>query len=139
MDWNENAATAFNFMNDWAKLNREEEDSNSKLLLPYNLLYAGDTIFPQGNLQNFPEREFVIDKTIVCKRFVFEASKIKLLKNMVNSNSHAVKNSTRVEVVTSLIYKCVVFALGLNYKTTSLRMAVDLRKRMLLRTQNYMT
>jgi shikimate O-hydroxycinnamoyltransferase len=124
------AATAFNFMNDWAKLNREEGDSNSKLLLPNNLLYAGDTIFPQGNLPKFPEREFVIDKTIVCKRFVFEASKIKLLKNMVNSDSSVVKNPTRVEVVTSLIYKCVVSALGLNYKTTSLRMAVDLRKRM---------
>ncbi|WJX52982.1 shikimate O-hydroxycinnamoyltransferase [Trifolium repens] len=55
MDWNENVATAFNFMNDWAKLNREEGDSNSKLSLPYNLLYAGDIIFPQGDLPNFPE------------------------------------------------------------------------------------
>jgi shikimate O-hydroxycinnamoyltransferase len=124
------AATAFNFMNDWAKLNREKGDSNSKLFLHYNLLYAGDTIFSQGNLPKFPEREFVIDKTIVCKRFVFEASKIKLLKNMVNSDSSVVKNPTRVEVVTSLIYKCVVSSLGLNYKTTSLRMALDLRKRM---------
>ncbi|KAK2384069.1 stemmadenine O-acetyltransferase [Trifolium repens] len=124
------AATAFNFMNDWAKLNREKGDSNSKLFLHYNLLYAGDTIFSQGNLPKFPEREFVIDKTIVCKRFVFEASKIKLLKNMVNSDSSVVKNPTRVELVTSLIYKCVVSALGLNYKTTSLRMALDLRKRM---------
>jgi shikimate O-hydroxycinnamoyltransferase len=123
-------ATAFNFMNDWAKLNREEGDSNSKLSLPYNLLYAGDIIFPQGDLPNFPEGEFEIDKTIVCKRFVFEASKIKLLKNMVNYDFHVVENPTRVEVVTSLIYKCVVSTLGLNYKTTSLRMAVDLRKRM---------
>jgi shikimate O-hydroxycinnamoyltransferase len=123
-------ATAFNFMNDWAKLNREEGDSNSKLSLPYNLLYAGDIIFPQGDLPNFPEGEFEIDKTIVCKRFVFEASKIKLLKNMVNYDSGVVKNPTCVEVVTSLIYKCVVNSLGLNYKTTSLRMAVDLRKRM---------
>ncbi|WJX47048.1 shikimate O-hydroxycinnamoyltransferase [Trifolium repens] len=124
------AATAFNFMNDWAKLNREEGDSYSKLFLPYDLLYAGNTIFPQGNFPKFPEREFVIDKTIVCKRFVFEASKIQLLKNMVNYDSGVVKNPTCVEVVTSLIYKCVVNSLGLNYKTTSLRMAVDLRKRM---------
>jgi len=126
------AATAFNFMNDWAKLNSEGE-SNSKptLSLPYNLLYAGDTIFPQGSLPNFPECEFVIDKTIVSKRFVFEASKIKLLKTMmVNLDSHDVKNPTRVEVVTAMIYKCVVSSLELNFKTTSLRMAVDLRRRM---------
>lgn len=126
------AATAFSFMNDWAKLNSEgESNSKSTLSLPYNLLYAGDTIFPQGSLPNFPEREFVIDKTIVSKRFVFEASKIKLLKTMmVNPDSHEVKNPTRVEVVTAMIYKCVVSALELNFKTTSLRMAVDLRRRM---------
>jgi len=126
------AATAFSFMNDWAKLNSEgESNSKSTLSLPYNLLYAGDTIFPQGSLPNFPECEFVIDKTIVSKRFVFEASKIKLLKTMmVNPDSHEVKNPTRVEVVTAMIYKCVVSALELNFKTTSLRMAVDLRRRM---------
>jgi len=126
------ASTAFNFVNDWAKLNHEQESKpTSTILLPYNLLYAGDTIFPHENLPKFSEVDFVIDKTIVCKRFVFEAPKIELLKNMFNSNSHVVENPTRVEVVTALIYKCVVSALGLNFKTTSLRMAVDLRKRMI--------
>ncbi|KAL5055421.1 hypothetical protein RYX36_036103, partial [Vicia faba] len=125
--------TAFNFMNDWSKLNREQElesKSTSASLLPYNLLCAGDTIFSLGNLPNFPEVDFVIEKTIVRKRFVFEASKLKLLKNLVNFNSHVVENPTRVEVVTALIYKCMVSTLGLNFKTTSLQMAVNLRTRM---------
>lgn len=126
------AATAFNFMNDWAKLNREEEDSSSKsmLSLPYNLLCVGDTILPQEGLPNLPEVEFVKDKTVVSKRFVFDASNINLLRNMVSSNSHALTNPTRVEVVTALIYKCVISALGLDFKTTSLRIVVDLRRRM---------
>lgn len=128
------ATTAFNFVNDWSKLNREQESeskSTSASLLPYDLLYAGDTIFSLGNLPKFPEVDFAIDKTIVCKRFVFEASKIKLLKNLVNFNSRVVENPTRVEVVTALIYKCVVSTLGLNFKTTSLQIAVNLRKRMI--------
>ncbi|XP_058735894.1 acyltransferase Pun1-like [Vicia villosa] len=128
------ATTAFNFMNDWSKLNREKESeskSTSASLLPYDLLYAGDTIFSLENIPKFPEVNFVIDKTIVCKRFVFEASKLKLLRNLVNSNSQVFENPTRVEVVTALIYKCVVSTLGLNFKTTSLQMAVNLRKRMI--------
>ncbi|XP_004504492.1 epi-neemfruitin B synthase L1AT-like [Cicer arietinum] len=126
------ASTAFNFVNDWAEINREKQKSKSILsILPYNALYAGGTIFPRATFPIFPEVEFVKHEAIVCKRFVFEASKIKLLKGMmVNSHSNPVKNPTRVEVVTALIYKCAVSALGLNFKTTSLRMAVDLRRRM---------
>lgn len=122
------AATAFNFINDWATVNREEE---GKKLLPFPVLDAGASVFPHGDLPVFPEVEFGEDKTVVCKRFVFEASKIKSLKAIVSSHSHhALKNPTRAEVVTTLIYKRAVYALGLDFKTTSFRMAVNLCKRM---------
>ncbi|XP_061352953.1 stemmadenine O-acetyltransferase-like [Gastrolobium bilobum] len=120
------ASTLFNFVNDWATMNRDNSHE-AELLLPYPALDAGVSIFPQGDLPVFPEVLFVKDNT-VCRRFVFKASKIESLKAMVSS--HKVKNPTRVDVVTALVYKCAVSALGLTFKTTSFRIAVNLRKRM---------
>ncbi|XP_057451796.1 stemmadenine O-acetyltransferase-like [Lotus japonicus] len=118
------AATLFNFVNDWATMNREKGES---LLLPLPLLDGGVSLFPQGNLPVFPERVFWKDKT-VCRRFVFHASKIKSLKALVSS--HAVKNPTRVQVVIAWIYKRAVSALELTSKTTSFHVGVNLRRRM---------
>ena len=68
-----------------------------------------------------------VENDAVCRRFVFEASEIDSLKAIVSS--HNVPNPTRVEVVSALIYKRAVSALGLSFKTTSFRTAVNLRNR----------
>ncbi|KAJ1392445.1 Transferase [Sesbania bispinosa] len=120
------AATLFNFVNDWATINRKKE-KELLVLLPFPSLDGGVSLFPQEDLPIYPEAVFGKDKT-VCRRFVFQASKIESLKAIVSS--HALQNPTRVEVVTAWIYKRAVSALGLTFKTTSLRIAVNLRKRM---------
>ncbi|KAL5187997.1 Acylsugar acyltransferase 3 [Glycine soja] len=86
----------------------------------------GASLFPQENLPVFSEVLFV-ENDAVCRRFVFEASEIDSLKAIVSS--HNVPNPTRVEVVSALIYKRAVSALGLSFKTTSFRTAVNLRNR----------
>ncbi|KAK7359426.1 hypothetical protein VNO77_01386 [Canavalia gladiata] len=116
------AATLFNFVNDWATMNRDE---GTELAFP--VLDAGDSLLPQGDLPIFPESVFGKDDT-VCRRFVFEASKIESLKATVSSCN--VQNPTRVEVVTALIFKRAVTTLGLSFETTSFRTAVNLRRRM---------
>ena len=82
------ASTLFNFVNDWATMNRNHnEEEGGGLLLPFpQVLDAGASVFPHG------------DKTI-WRRFVFEGSKIESLKAMVSSGN--VQNPTRVEVVTA--------------------------------------
>ncbi|XP_057416026.1 stemmadenine O-acetyltransferase-like [Lotus japonicus] len=122
------AATLFNFVNDWATMNREE----GELLLPSPLLDGGVSVFPQGDLPVFTQGVFVKDKMVVCRRFVFQASKIKSLTAMIFSQSNAVQNQnlTRFEVVTAWIYKRAISALGLNSKTTSFLIPVNLRRRM---------
>lgn len=121
------AATLFNFVHDWATVNREKE---GELLLPSPFLDGGVSLFPQGDLPVFPEMVFAKDNssTLVCRRFVFPASKIKSLKAMVSS--HGVQNPTRVDIVTAWIHKCVVSALGLTLNKTSLCIAANLRGKM---------
>ncbi|KAK7319080.1 hypothetical protein RJT34_03793 [Clitoria ternatea] len=116
------AATLFNFVNDWATLQKTEFPH-----LPSPVFDAGDTLFPQRGLPVFPEVTLVENDT-VCRRFVFHPSKIDSLKATVCSRN--VPNPTRVEVVSALIYKRAVSTLGLAFETTSFRTAVDLRKRM---------
>ncbi|KHN46039.1 BAHD acyltransferase [Glycine soja] len=101
-------------------LNREKEQEETETLIP------GASLFPQENLPVFSEVLFV-ENDAVCRRFVFEASEIDSLKAIVSS--HNVPNPTRVEVVSALIYKRAVSALGLSFKTTSFRTAVNLRNR----------
>lgn len=64
----------------------------------------------------------------MCKRFEFQPSMIKFLKEMVTSSF--MYSPTRVLVVTAWMHKHAVSAIGLNFRTTSFAMIVDLRKRM---------
>ncbi|KAG4391224.1 hypothetical protein GLYMA_05G144602v4 [Glycine max] len=109
-------------------LNREKEQEETETLTKSLLAFPvpGASLFPQENLPVFSEVLFV-ENDAVCRRFVFEASEIDSLKAIVSS--HNVPNPTRVEVVSALIYKRAVSALGLSFKTTSFRTAVNLRNR----------
>ena len=121
-------STLFNFVHDWATMNgKHNEEENGGLLLPFPpVLDAGSSIFPQGDLPAFPEFLFAKQNT-VCRRLVFEVSKIESLKAMVSS--HNVESPSRVEVVIALIYKRAVSSLGLS-SNTPLRVAANLRRRM---------
>ncbi|KAJ1392448.1 Transferase [Sesbania bispinosa] len=116
--------TLFNFINDWAIMNRNSNEEKTELLFP--VLDAGASLFLEKNFPIFPEFVFVKQNT-VCRRIVFEGSKIESLKAMVSS--HKVENPSRVEVVIALIYKCVVSALRLA-NNTPLVVAANLRSRM---------
>lgn len=118
------AATLSNFINDWATFNREEEAEFT--LLPFPV--PGASFFPiEKNSPIFPESNFVKNDSVVCRRLVFEASKIDSLKAIVSS--HNVPNPTRVELVSAFLYKRAVSSLGLSFKATSFYTAVNLRKR----------
>ncbi|XP_004511244.1 epi-neemfruitin B synthase L1AT-like [Cicer arietinum] len=124
------AATLFNFMNDWSSINKKlEEKEEGLLILPFSLLDGGTTIFSQKNLPIVPETVHMREKSVVCKRIVFQPSMIKFLKEMATSSS--IHSPTRVQVVIAWIYKHVVSAMGLNLKTVPFSIAVDLRKRMI--------
>ncbi|CAK8578370.1 unnamed protein product [Lathyrus sativus] len=121
------ASTLFNFMNDWAIVNQKVEQEQEEGL-GLGLLDGGASIFPQGNIPIFPEIVLVKGNNVVSKRFVFEASKINSLKEMVRNSVDF--SPTRVQVVTALIYQRAVLTRGLNFKTATFNMAVNLRKRM---------
>ena len=121
------ASTLFNFINDWATLNRKPSSEEAELTFP--LLDVGASLFPQRDLPVSPPAfVFVGNNNTVCRRLVFEGSKIESLKAMVSSQK--VENPTRVEVVVALIYKCAVSALRLNAENTLLRVTINFRKRM---------
>jgi len=127
------AATIFNFMNDWSainqKLQEEEEEDKGLLVLPFPLLDGGASVFPQRDLTIFPELVLTRKNNVVCKRFVFQPSMIKSLKAMATSRS-MYSPPSRVQAVTAWIYKRAVSLMGLNFQTALFSMGVDLRKRM---------
>ncbi|KAJ7957623.1 vinorine synthase-like [Quillaja saponaria] len=119
-------STMTNFIKDWANLSLNCS-TNQQVLLP--VLNAA-SVFPHGELPIIPEVEVVKSNT-VCRRLVFNASKIDELKTMI---IHKVKNPTRVELVAALIYKSAIAALrstSTSLKKTTLMQAVNLRKRMI--------
>lgn len=119
-------STLFNFVNDWAIMTRKSSEGEGELPFPPEL-DAGASILPQQkDLPVFPEFPFVKQNT-VCRRLVFEGTKIESLKAIVSS--HKVENPSRVEVVIALIYKRAVSSLGLS-NNTPLRVAANLRRRM---------
>jgi shikimate O-hydroxycinnamoyltransferase len=120
--------TLFNFMNDWAIINKKiEQEEEGLLVLRVPLLGKGASIFSQRDLPIFPELELVKGNKVVYKRFVFQASMIKSLKTMVTNSGNS---PTRVQVVTALIYKRAVSTMGLNFKIVPFSTVVDLRRRM---------
>ncbi|CAL0324903.1 unnamed protein product [Lupinus luteus] len=117
-------STLFNFVNDWATLARKPDEEGGLPFPPE--LDAGASVIPQSDLPIFPERSFVKQNTL-CRRLVFEGSKIESLKAI--ASSHKVENPSRVEIVTALIYKHALSSLKLS-NNTPLRVAANLRKRM---------
>ncbi|XP_058738618.1 stemmadenine O-acetyltransferase-like [Vicia villosa] len=126
------ASTLINFMKEWAIINKklqEEENGEELLIVPFPLLEGGASIFPQKNLPIFPQSVLNRQKNMIGKRFVFQPKIINFLKELASSSY--VLYPSRVLVVKAWIYKHAVSSMGLNFKTSSFQMAVDLRKRMI--------
>ncbi|CAI9095720.1 OLC1v1031716C1 [Oldenlandia corymbosa var. corymbosa] len=90
------------FMNSWTAINRGE---GAKLLVVPNF-DAGRNLFPPRNSPyRFPISE--VKGKIVCKRFLFSKEKLLDLKETAKSfsSSIAVKDPTRIEVVTAFLLK----------------------------------
>ncbi|XP_015957835.1 stemmadenine O-acetyltransferase-like [Arachis duranensis] len=120
------ASTLFNFFNDWSTLTQQPH-------ITVALPHLGASLFPQTHFPLPRQYSFVPHHNMVCRRLVFEGSKIDSLKALVSSSSSSqkVENPTRFEVVVALIYKCAVSALGLSVSNTLLRVAINFRKRMI--------
>ena len=114
-------ATMVTFINDWATMTRNPD---GELSPEFNLA----SMFRRGDLTIMPEVAPKVGNSF-AKRFVFDASKIAALKAIVGDK---VKNPTRVEVVTALIYKCAISAsrsTSGSAKPTLLLLPVNMRKR----------
>ncbi|KAG7533250.1 Transferase [Arabidopsis thaliana x Arabidopsis arenosa] len=91
------------FLQAWAATARGESDSVA------SPDFVSTKLYPAANEAiGIPKKDQVGKRTSVTKRFVFEASKIEELRNKVASD--VVPRPTRVQSVTSLIWKCVVTA-----------------------------
>ncbi|XP_019235181.1 PREDICTED: acylsugar acyltransferase 3-like [Nicotiana attenuata] len=70
----------------------------------------------------------------IAKRYVFSCSKISALKEEVMASESGVQNPTRNEVVTALLYKCIMAASRSNsggiFKPSVLNQMVNLRPRL---------
>ena len=114
-------ATMVTFINDWATMTRNPD---GELSPEFNLA----SMFRRGDLTIMPEVAPKVGNSF-AKRFVFDASKIAALKAIVGDK---VKNPSRVDVVTALIYKCEISASRSTSgcaKPTLLLLPVNMRRR----------
>ncbi|KAL1197256.1 BAHD acyltransferase [Cardamine amara subsp. amara] len=97
------AASLSTFVRAWTTIARGESDSVA------SLEFAGTKLYPPANEAfKVPEEDQAGKRTSVTKRFVFVASKVEKLRNKAASED--VARPTRVQCVTSLIWRCVVAA-----------------------------
>ncbi|KAH0682011.1 hypothetical protein KY289_019763 [Solanum tuberosum] len=115
------ACSAYYFLGDWARLTR---DPKLTLSPPY---FAKDSLMPSPF--DGPLLSHVIEpkkKRCIQKRFVFSESKINALKALVVAES-CVKNPTRNEVVSALLYKCAASSSTTNFGRSQLVLPLNLR------------
>ncbi|GMH26973.1 hypothetical protein Nepgr_028816 [Nepenthes gracilis] len=119
------ACTMQLFLNDWAAMTRQP---GIKLRHPHLL---EESAFPPGNKFTSQGPQYLRGRNPVTRRFVFSPLKIANLKARVVSSS-TVQNPTRVEIVTSILYRCLLKASKINSGSLSpstLIVAVNLRPR----------
>ncbi|KAK9069076.1 hypothetical protein SSX86_013192 [Deinandra increscens subsp. villosa] len=114
------ASTLVNFVNHWATITRGGSPINPS--------------FFSSTMSNFKFPEFTIVETpkvkYATRKFVFPNSKLNELKNKINAMGTSPMNPTRVESLTSLIFKCAADAATTksgSSQPSSLHQAVNLR------------
>ncbi|XP_071714362.1 diaboline synthase-like, partial [Rutidosis leptorrhynchoides] len=95
----------------------------------------GIVFFETSNDKKFDDVILSIEKgKFVCRSFVFSNKKLKELEKKVVDMGTTPSNPTRVELVTSLVFKCVVHAITLNtgcVKPSTLLHTVNMRNRII--------
>ncbi|KAI3949243.1 hypothetical protein MKW92_021998 [Papaver armeniacum] len=100
-------ASMTTFLNSWARTSRRGTSSTAddqEMVTPY--FYSASLFPPKKTLASCPFKKLSARNKHVTRRFVFDASRIAALKAKA-TNPIYVKNPTRVESVTALIWKCV--------------------------------
>ncbi|CAL8150447.1 unnamed protein product [Prunus armeniaca] len=101
------AYTLCKFINSWAAI--ALGSANTDHVVPPVEFGATASIFPPLDFLNSPQPSIdFVKENCITRRYVFDASKIAALKS--KAPSAAVPNPTRVEVVSALIWKCVMEA-----------------------------
>ncbi|KAK9927319.1 hypothetical protein M0R45_024507 [Rubus argutus] len=115
------AYTLNTFLNSWAAIALGSRNATTDHVVHHHLPDAADqfgaaaTVFPPLDFLKFNSStavKFTPKDKCVIRRFVFNTSKIAALKS--RSASATVPNPTRVEVVSSLIWKCLMEASRAN-------------------------
>ncbi|CAK9143470.1 unnamed protein product [Ilex paraguariensis] len=117
------------FMNAWASKSR----GDSKYLGPN---FDIDSLFPPRDLSGFIPSAVLSKEKIVTRRFVFDKSKLKILKKSACSGAESiVKDPTRVEAVSAFIWSHFIEVANAKAKMDSKKLfaavhAVNLRPKM---------
>ncbi|KAL7594422.1 hypothetical protein Lser_V15G28193 [Lactuca serriola] len=111
------ASNFFSFIREWANLSL----SDNPVLVPE---FSISSLFPRIGFLNITGIQIPMKEMLVRKRFVFNASSISLLKAQTSSSS-------RVQAVTTLIWKCAMNAVKKPEITSSMAMTlVNMRGRL---------
>ncbi|GAA0150993.1 hypothetical protein LIER_09809 [Lithospermum erythrorhizon] len=115
--------TFTNFLNDWASITR-----GLKPDLPH--LNGASLLPPVNDLPHSPSLELP-KEPVMNKRYLFNADSMSRLKAHVAADSK-VKNPSRVEVITALLYKCAMAATTTSsagiFKPSNMLHVVNLRQ-----------
>ncbi|GAB2223271.1 hypothetical protein Droror1_Dr00017411 [Drosera rotundifolia] len=101
------------FLTHWANTTRDHQlgaidQTNNKIHLSRVPVISVYPDFCDDQEVAIPERPFTKMSNIVTKRFVFTPTKLDLLRDITSTSR--VPNPTRVEVVTSIIFRCAIKA-----------------------------
>ncbi|KAI3781083.1 hypothetical protein L2E82_11082 [Cichorium intybus] len=124
------------FINDWAKMTRfcSKEQKDDVSISDPQFIH-----FPYMKVNNTRYSLLRSDDCIITKSFMFPNSKINELKlkvkTMTAESGQPIKNPTRVEVLTWLLYNCAVTIASKNtpgsFKPTSVAQLANLRGKMI--------
>lgn len=120
--------TMVNFFNHWATVSRGGSPINPSFISSA----ISNTKMPEFELKSIEKLNYA------RKRFVFPNAKLNELKNKVNAMAATPMNPTRVELVTSLLFKCAAGAATTksgSSKPTNLFHTVNLRSKIIKNCQ----
>ncbi|KAD3642321.1 hypothetical protein E3N88_31545 [Mikania micrantha] len=113
------AFTMVNFVNHWATLTRGE--------LPINPRFFSSPSMSNFKIPELSQVETPQQVKYANRRFVFPNSKLNELKNKINAIGASPLDPTRVESLTTLLFKCAATITGSSRPLISLNQLVNLR------------
>ncbi|QDP16939.1 hypothetical protein Tsubulata_042462 [Turnera subulata] len=125
------AATLTTFLKCWSRKAAKSKDAARPVFLGASIFPQMDASISSSISSTTSSIELIQSECVMTKRFVFEASKISLLKT--KAACQTVPEPTRVEAVSALIWKCAMAASKSNlgfHRKSLWALAANLRKRL---------